>query len=82
MNRSDRINRDHEECLARLSAEQRETVLDETTRLLKRLRLATIVHVSAVDIVERLKSPLGSKPQNQRRTQEGLTHNARMLHSG
>ena len=60
MNQSERINRDHEECLARLPAAQRETVLNETTRLLKRLRLATIVDVSAVDIFERLKSPLGA----------------------
>lgn len=58
MNRSGRINREHEESLARLSPEQRATVFDETTRLLKRLRLSTIVHVSDVDIAERLKSPL------------------------
>ena len=58
MNRSDRINRDHEESLARLSPEQRAIVFDETTRLLKRLRLTTTVHVSDVDIIERLRSAL------------------------
>jgi hypothetical protein len=41
MNESERIRRDHEECLALLSAEQRITVLGETTKLLERLRLAT-----------------------------------------
>jgi hypothetical protein len=65
LNQSDRISRNHEECLARLPSAQRETVLDETTRLLKRLRLATTVHVSAVDIVERLKPPFnGSRKTN------------------
>lgn len=58
MNRSERIRKDHEECLARLPAEQRDMVLGETTRLLKRLRLAATIHVSAVDIIEGLKSPL------------------------
>jgi hypothetical protein len=65
MNLSHRISRDHEESLARLSPEQRAMVLDETTRLLKRLRLATTVHVSVVDMIERLKSTLnGSRKTN------------------
>jgi hypothetical protein len=65
MKQSDRISRDHEECLARLRPEQRATVIDETTRLLKRLRLTTTVHVSDVDIVERLRSALnGSRKTN------------------
>lgn len=65
MNQSERIRRDHEECLARLPPKQRETVLDQTTRLLKRLRLATTDYVSAVDIVEWLKSQSnGSRKTN------------------
>ena len=71
MNRSGRINREHEECLARLSPEQRATVFDETARLLKRLRLSTIVHVSDVDIVERLKSSLnGGRKTNVERKKD------------
>ena len=41
MNESERIRRNHEECLALLTPEQRRAVLGETTRLLERLRLAT-----------------------------------------
>lgn len=62
MNQSERISKDHEECLARLPAEQRQTVLGETARLLTRLRLATAIPVGDGDLVERLKSqPNGSR---------------------
>ena len=39
---SRRVSQHHEECLALLTPEQRETVLRETTKLLTRLRLANI----------------------------------------
>ena len=68
MNQSERISRDHEECLARLSPEQRETALGETTRLLQRLRDVTRlerlryepakIHAGGDDLFEGLKSQL------------------------
>lgn len=73
MNRSGRISKDHEDRLAKLPPEQRKTILGETTRLLKRLRLTTrfehrfgykptIIHISDDDLVEWLKSlPKGSR---------------------
>ncbi len=70
---SDSISKEHEDRLAKLPPEQRKTILGETTRLLKRLRLATRfehifgcesteTQISYDDLVEWLKSlPPGSR---------------------